>query len=233
MKSTVLTLSGVIVLVSGSALADPAPATPKAAEPTATSPGFHVHDGFYMRLGLGFTGLGDTMFSEAKTGDEPRDQSTVTGFGTASEIAFGGTIAPGFVLGGGIYGASALATTFERVRGTAPPEELQRPNNFAVIGVMADWYFNPRKGFHAQAALGAASLTGVYPEVQRYRDRSAAVGGGVMLGIGYEWWVSDNWGVGILGRVTGGVLVEEDSRGDRWFHLAAASPSMLFTATYH
>lgn len=201
--------------------------------PPPAQTGRHLHDGLYVRFGLGFSGFGDTIASREQMHDEPRDQGTVSGFGTASEIAVGGTLGRGFVLGGGIYGCSVLTTTFEYTRGTPPPDELRRPDNFSIVGLMGDWYFNPRRGFHAQAALGLAALSGVGAETQRIRDRRAAVGGGVMLGIGHEWWVSDEWGIGILGRVTAGVVTEKDDLGERWFHLVAASPSILFSATFH
>jgi hypothetical protein len=149
-----------------------------------------------------------------------------------SELAIGGTVAPGFVLGGGIYSGTVQASTFELVRGQVPGE-LQRPDNFSVVGVMGDWYFRPERGFHAQAALGFAALTGVGAEAPRVRDRRAALGGGVMLGVGYDWWIADEWSFGILGRVSGAVLTEKDDDGERYFHVTGMGPSVLFSATYH
>lgn len=212
------------------------PAAPMTAPPLPTpepKDGVREHDGFYLRLALGFSGFGDAIFSKAQNDDDdPRHEGSIRGMALASEIAIGGTVAPGFVLGGGIYSSTVQASTFELVRGEVP-SELQRPDSFSIIGVMGDWYFRPRSGLHAQAALGVAALTGVGPESPRVRDRRSAVGGGVMLGVGYEWWIADEWSFGILGRVTGAVTTEEDDAGDRWYHVTGAGPAVLFTATYH
>ena len=54
-----------------------------------------------------------------------------------------------------------------------------------------------------------------------------------MAGIGYEWWVGEQWGIGILGRATVGAMTENDAVGARWLHFTAAWPSILFTTTYH
>jgi hypothetical protein len=196
-------------------------------------PGVRQHDGFYARFGLGFSGFGDTVASEATTGNSFRDQGLVTGLGTVSEIAFGGTIKNGFVLGGGVYSASIETPFVFEGRGRPLPSEFRRPDSFTVVGIMGDFYPNPRRGLHLQAALGFAVLTGLNPGGDIWRDRHAAVGGGAMVGIGYEWWVGEQWSIGVLGRGTAAVMTEDDATGARWFHFAAAWPSLLFTVTYH
>lgn len=213
--------------------AAPAPipiAVATAAPPKPVARGWHEHDGFYMRFGLGFTAFGDTLTSSFH--EDMHEQGTVRGFGTASEFALGGTVGAGFVLGGGVYGTSVVTSSYVAGTGRVPPMGLRQPDSFTIIGLFADWYFRPRGGLHVQAALGAAVLSGVAPDRMQWDDREAASGGGAMLGIGHEWWVDAEWGVGILGRVTGGVAVQE-VEGERWYHLAGASPSVLFTATYH
>lgn len=213
--------------------APPAPVAPVSARTADEPAGARRHDGLYVRMALGFSGFGDTVFTKAENEDDrPLNEGSLRGMALASELAVGGTVARGFVLGGGIYSASVQAHSFELVRGEVP-SELQRPDNFSVIGLMGDWYFRPESGLHAQAALGVAALTGVGPEPPRIRDRRSAVGGGLMLGVGYEWWIASEWSFGILGRVTAALLTEEDGTGARWFHAAAAGPSVLFTATYH
>ena len=53
-----------------------------------------------------------------------------------------------------------------------------------------------------------------------------------MIGVGYEWWVSEQWSFGILGRVVGIVAAQEDDTGVRWVHGIGSSPSVLLTATF-
>jgi hypothetical protein len=206
-------------------------------------PGWHEHDGFYAHFGLGFSGYSDALKSDEVTppggGAETTVEGVVTGFATVSEVAVGGTIGTGFVLGLGLWSTTALTTTFTPVddddlpAGVGVPEEFARPENFVIVGPFIDWFFNPRRGVHFQAALGLATLSGINTESPRLRDRDTAFGGGLMLGLGHEWWVAGNWGVGVLGRLTAGIVTEEDDAGARWNHLVFAFPSMLFTATYH
>lgn len=49
----------------------------------------------------------------------------------------------------------------------------------------------------------------------------------------YDWWVSDNWSLGILGRLTGAVTTQKDATGKRWYQTAGGTPSVLFTGTYN
>src|SRR5438045_765689 len=58
----------------------------------------HTHDGFYLRLGLGFGGVGGNV-----TPDAGGPTTSMKGGTVSSELAFGGTVAPGLVIGGGIY----------------------------------------------------------------------------------------------------------------------------------
>jgi hypothetical protein len=191
------------------------------------------HDGLYGRFGLGFSGFGDTVAQEGPTGNSFRDQSLVTGFSTVSELAFGGTIKDGFVLGGGFYSASVETPFVFEGSGRPLPPEFRRPDLFGLVGIMGDFYPNPRRGLHLQAALGVAGLTGLNPGGSIWSERHLAVGGGGMLGVGYEWWVGEQWSMGILARGTVGAMAEDDAHGARWFHFVAAWPSILFTVTYH
>ena len=209
--------------------------------PEPKPPGVHEHDGFYAHFGLGFGGYTDALTSEDRvnpqTGATEDVDGVITGFATVSEVAVGGTVGRGFVLGLGIYSTSVYVTTFtprDEDEEILAPTEFQRPENFALAGIFGDWYFNPRRGLHLQLALGFATLTGLNPESPRgVRDRDPAIGGGLMLGIGHEWWVGEQWGVGVLGRLTAGVLTEKDDADVRYLHVVASFPSLLVTATYH
>ncbi len=220
-----------------------APMPPPAATTTDLAPppesegaGVHEHDGFYARFGLGTSGYTDTLVSDKHTlptGGEEKIEGVLTGFATVSEVALGGTIGRGFVLGVGIWSTTALTLTYTDTKGPFPPAEFLQPENFGLIGPFFDWYFNANRGLHLQLGLGFATLNGLNPESPRLRDRDTAIGGGMMLGFGYEWWAGKQWGIGVLGRLTAGVVTEEDDAGVQWTHIPVAFPSMLFTATYN
>ncbi|HEX7670548.1 MAG TPA: hypothetical protein VF395_13230, partial [Polyangiaceae bacterium] len=185
------------------------------------------------RLGLGFSSFHDTMITDRRIDDKAADESFVGGFSTVTELAIGGSLSRRFVLGAGFYGASIADPSFTYVRGQQPPDSFKRPEDFALYGLMGDFYIHPSHGFHIQAALGLATLSGFNADSQLFRPRELALGGGAMLGVGYEWPVGDRWGIGILGRGTGGVTSETASDGQRWYHLIGVSPSLLLSVTYH
>jgi hypothetical protein len=163
-----------------------------AAPPPPDAEGVHTHDGFYLRLGIGFASTSGTVKRSSGGFDAPdTDQS---GAGVASELAFGGTVAPGLVIGGGIWGASVPSPEYETSGTSTDGDSLA----LSSIGPFIDYYFDPNGGGHLQAAiaLGVAS--------QSKGDLDSAYTGtgySLMLGGGYEWWVGEQWSLGVLARV--------------------------------
>jgi hypothetical protein len=52
-----------------------------------------------------------------------------------------------------------------------------------------------------------------------------------MLGVGYEWWIADQWSVGLMGRFLYAAASGSDNRGVNWEHTAYA-PSVLVGLTF-
>jgi hypothetical protein len=229
-------LTGGTARAQGPALAPPPPAMPPPPEAPPPAPrlepapparGVHLHDGFYLRLGIGFG-----SYDESLKQDGASEESHVTGLASVGEIAVGGTIAPGLILGGGVWSSSLLASD-RTIRGPMPPAEvIDSKADCSLVGPFVDWYFDPGKGLHLQAAFGFATVRGYSLDGETNTDE-AAVGGGAMIGFGYEWWVSQQWSFGILGRLTGVLATGTDATGTRWLHGVGTSPSILFTATYN
>lgn len=235
MKRSVL-ISFTVSLLTVPLLARPAVA--QVTEPPPTDPSVRVHDGFYFRIaaGLGAYSEGLRSKNSEEYGGTVRGRSA--GFATMGEFALGGTISRGLVLGGGAYTAQLVSGTYRTYRdsdGVPPPELDPEVRNFALVGPFFDWYPTPEKGFHIQAALGVASLSGVQLDAFPLRDDEpyTAFGGGVMFGVGYEWWIAEQWSMGVLGRVMGAVLRGKDDQDVRWTHTAGTSPSVLLSVTYH
>jgi hypothetical protein len=200
-----------------------------------------THDGFYLRLGAGFGYTSDRVEGNVpnslpSVSGDVNVKGTVRGGSGASEIAFGGTVGRGLVLGGGIwsvYIASPIARDVE-VAGVDVGQDIEFDDgSFHVIAPFIDYYFDPHGGFHLQAGLGIGVLTAgnfrLPNDTQVSRDHTA-LGLGGMFGLGYEWWVGDSWGLGFVGRVTGGFLSGTDDNDIEWKHTLLA-PAALFTAT--
>lgn len=201
---------------------------PAAISATAPAAGAHVHDGFYLRLGTGFGAYNESIRQNAAD-----DDTQVTGIASVGEIALGGALRPGVIVGGGIFSCGVLASD-RAVRGPAPPSEvIDSQGTFTIVGPFVDYYFDARRGLHLQGAIGFASLRGLRVESGEFDKDAIALGGGVMVGFGYEWWVSNEWSLGILGRITSGFATGKDATGVRWNHAVGASPSVLFTGTYN
>jgi hypothetical protein len=235
-----LTLLSTAWTSSVAAQPEDAPAgTPHYGPPPADPPTAHRHDGFYLRLGIGggFL-LGDVVeekSSFAISGEAVPGK--VTGFAVASELALGGSVAKGLVLGGGIYESTIPNPSYDASFYNGA-QLVQASSGGTISGTMVgpflDWYFDPTAGGHVQVAFGwgfisaaQASGGGAYP-----RDRDG-FGTGAMLGGGYELWVGEQFSLGLLGRLHhfGGKLCDLYCGHEN--HLTANVIALLLTATYH
>lgn len=230
MKRTqmVLTVLGMTTAALPAFANEPTAQTPQTTQTTvqaqAPARGAGVHDGFYLRLATGFGAYNEGI---RRAGQDR--ETRVNGIATVGELAIGGAIRPGFILGGGVWSSTVLASD-RTVRGTTPPAEvLDTRGEFSLIGPFVDYYPDATQGLHFQGAIGLANVRGF----GNGDDDPVALGGGLMLGIGYEWWVSEEWSLGVLGRLAVGAATGTDNTDKRWYHTVGATPSALFTATYN
>jgi Autotransporter beta-domain len=151
--------------------------------------GDRTHDGFQFRGTVGFG-----YISDAESSNE-----TLQGGAGVLEVYLGGMPTPGLAIGGFLSGASAIGPSV-RVNGFRASSS-DTSLTLATIGPYIDYYPSPRKGFHILGTLGFARLTLSFDDGTISADDSGTgftLGGGV----GYDWWVSRDWTIGILGRFT-------------------------------
>jgi hypothetical protein len=189
------------------------------------------HDGFYLRLGLG----GGFMASKV---DYPNGSLSARGAGVALEIALGGTVAEGLVIGGGLFAQStdnvhwkgeSLRTPFG-----SDTYSHDKQATLGLLGVFLDYYPNPKNGFHVQGGLGIGTLSFERDSLQGLPGETwGGAGGGGMLGVGYEAWIGSQWSLGGVARllVASGSLRAEDT--DLTFDAKGYAPSLLLVATHH
>ncbi len=187
--------------------------------------GNKFHNGFYLRFGIGAGYL--VAAATADSGNTKRDAGQ-QGFTVPFEIAIGGSPTPGFVIGGGVWSLNVPAAQNTVGRGDFAKTDTAAYGGLTQLGLLFDLYPAPRAGFHLQAAPGfALAYLGDTHD-------GHLVGGGFagMAGLGYEGWVSDNWGLGVLARlqIISAKLTNADS--ETYSGLALA-PSLLMTTTFN
>lgn len=188
----------------------------------ALAAGARTHDGLHLRLALGFGGVTDSMTGTYATLEY---DAKAGGGSVAFHLALGGQIAEGLTLGGYILSESVTSPEAE-FEGT-PIATTIDVGTLAMLGVFLDWYPNPHGGFHFGGGLGGAGIRTTDNTGKRSDPDEQPGGGGFTLLIGYDWWVGDEWSLGVLGRVTGAGL-----RGGDVDHDVGAL-SVLFSALYH
>jgi hypothetical protein len=202
-------------------------------------PNKYRHDGFYLRLAGGI-GIGrDSAESDARyeTGRTPglvAFEGAGSGFAAATEVAIGFTPVGGLVLGAGIYTATIPSLD-------AGPQPMGRGSyewelsQLAIASPHVDFYLDPDRGLHFQGGFGLATyVTGeAKPSGSGAKARAhTGVGLGFMLGIGHQWWVAEQWSLGLIGRVLYAWTEGIDPEGVTWSHSTLA-PSLLLAATHH
>jgi hypothetical protein len=191
----------------------------------------YPHHGFYLRLANGFAAYDERLNSSNAAAGETSGRNR--GIASAGEVAVGGSIAPRWVLGGGIYTADLIASTY-RTTTSLPPAQLDTGlRNVALIAPFFDYALESVYGLHVQGALGLATLTPrVFGDSATSQSKYLAAGAGLMLGGGYEWDLSEKWRIGVASRTTFSVLSGRDDFKARWWHVVVTSPALLLTITY-
>lgn len=200
----------------------------------------HHHDGFYFRFAGGVGGGSDAAeatsayFEQGSGFSGTHYSASGTSFAGATEVALGVTLLHGLALGVGAYTATLTAPQANST-GVGDGNYTFDASQLALFSPVIDWYVMPNRGFHAEFAFGLATYvaaTGVPRTFGPVARAHTAVGTGFVVGVGYEWWVSDEWGVGALGRVLRGGTDGSDADGVSWSHTTTTYALML-SATYN
>ena len=176
------------------------------AAPSAADP--RRHDGFYLRLGMG----GGYAVATLSSGTDSSSHAP----NIATEVAAGWTLRPGLVLGLGTFPMVVLKPTYDGADAGG--------QHVSGTGPFVDYYMDPGKGLHFQGGL---LFSAGYLDGSSQRASKVGFGYGLMLGAGYDLFVSDEWSVGLLARVTAYRLYGVDDR------IRLVSPSLLLTSTFN
>jgi hypothetical protein len=145
------------------------------------------HRGLFFRPDLG---LGYLRMSASQGGSD----ASVYGFAGGLGLAIGGAIQPNHILAFHLWDAALANPTFSSNGSSATPG-----NSSASLVA-----FGPEYTFYSETNL----YFSVSPALSRLRVESGGLGAdsdwgfGLRLALGKEWWVSDNWGLGLAGQLS-------------------------------
>lgn len=187
--------------------------------------GYHVHDGFYLRLGAGVGGGRASVSGDAAN-------YGVGGAGLALNLWIGGTPWRGIALGGlaSYQGMSDGDTVVE-----GQETGLGSSGGMFLVGPFVDAFPDPMRGLHFGGSLGLALLgtkgdSRLLDNSLRAKDYSGGGLGGSVW-IGYMGWVGPEFSLGGLLQLSGyGTGENKDSlerRASGW------ALSVSLTALYH
>ena len=186
------------------------------AQAQAPRGGVHTHDGFFLQMDLG---LGGMRTSAEQAGTEVK----VSGGAGEFSIGLGGALTPNFILAGQIWGVSNPDSTVKR--NGVEVAVADTTTSLSGIGVQLVYYVMPLDLYLSVTP----SITQVTFD-DGTTSEDSETGFGMKFAVGKEWWVSDNWAIGLNGQFAfsnnDSKFAGEPSWGTRWLGIA-------FSATYN
>ena len=183
----------------------------------------HTHDGFHLRFGVGLVGGASTVYS----GDT---SLTFGGPGLLDGVQVGGSPIENLSI---FFEADCLtlfsANTGSNKDGGLKPSNQDGPSFYGLMtGVGVGYYFMPQN-IYVSGAVGAA-----FNRVSLSDDgvdfNTQDMGFGFTAMAGKEWWVSDNWGVGMAGQF---LYLQGSGRTSAVASSHTVAFGLILTATYN
>ena len=179
----------------------------------------HKHDGFYLRLASGFGGT-------AAVEDYDGDEFIISGESSNTTIGIGYALRENFIVNLDIFGSIMVDPELEingKVIGEADAEVT-----FSNVGLGLTYYIMP-SNFYLSGSFGFA----ICQVETDYTTFDTDLGYGLNIMVGKEWWVSDNWGIGIATHLLYSRIPDNDDFIEEDLYLNTASIGFLLSATFN
>lgn len=150
-----------------------------------------THDGFFLRLS---TGLGYASVS----GDND-NSATFKGATSQSSIAIGGIVTENLALHADIFAVTLVSP--DVTIGGITYSDLDITMRAGALGIGLTYYFMPLNLYLSGSIGAAVASTKVVFTDSTSRTYESGTGFGLNLMVGKEWWVSENWGIGVAGQL--------------------------------
>ncbi len=216
------------------ALAKTAPGPDIPSRPNAPA-NARKHDGGYLHFAFGPSWLrgkytGALLGCKGCTYGESVSDAKLGGNTMNAEMALGWSLADGVVLGARGVISVINGWSFDGGVATNGPEVNGSPSILLTAAGLLDWYPMPAHGLHVFVSPGY--ITGKIADSDGRLAAASMRGIAVGTGIGYEGWVSDEWSIGLQGRVDMAWLSRESGEVQTE-KLSIVSPGLQFTFTYN
>jgi hypothetical protein len=190
--------------------------------------GYHVHDGFYLRLAAGIGGGHGSVSSE----DRGVPSFDAGGPGLALNLWIGGTPWRGVALGG-LISVQGLGESNAEVEGRETDEGMNA--GMLMVGPFIDAFPDPQRGLHLGGSLGLAGFS-AKADSRVLEDRLDVVdysGGGLgaSVWVGYMGFVGPEWSMGGLVQLTGFATGEKKDGIER--RASGYTLSLSLSALFH
>jgi hypothetical protein len=187
-----------------------------------TPPGYHQHDGFFLRILVGPSAVAASANDAAET--------SVSGTGGAFGLAMGVALMPNVILYGEVFDSVAIGPTVES---GAFEVETSDDTAFSIVGIGPGMAIYFPSNFYLSGTLAFSRLVADPDTGEDDDEATSDLGIGLSATLGKEWWVSTNWGLGAAlqlyaGGMKDGGAETEDGDDVTW---GAASLLLAFSAT--
>ena len=161
---------------------------PSSARAGVTPDGWHVHRGFYFNTDAGFA------YSHYDfTG--PADKVEAHGGGASVDFRFGYALTPNFVLSLDLTGTATVNKPDTTLNGATLRSNTDYHFASASAGAGLTWYFD--NDLFLGLTVGSGQATFHYNNTDINSDNGFAA----QARMGKEWWLGDDWGLGVVGGV--------------------------------
>ena len=176
----------------------------------------HQHDGFFFRPELG------VAYLKSSASQQGNDFAVYGGAADLS-VAVGGAVAENLILAAHLYSTAASNPDVE-VNGLKGSTS-DTTNGLVGLGPQLTYYFMPVNLYLS----GTLALTRVVSKSNGVEGKTD-FGLGARFAVGKEWWVSDNWGLGLSAHVG---LSSNKDQGAGAPTVGSWTSGVSFSATYN
>jgi len=174
-----------------------------------------THDGFQFR---GAVGPGYLSTSASQGGGDVSIKGVSGGF----DVYVGGTPVTGLVIGGMLDWKTAFGPSVD-VNGQSFTGSGSTSLSLLTLGPYVNYYLDPTNGLYFLGMIGY----GVESYTQNGASGNSPGGPAFALGAGYDFWIANEWSLGVLGKFTYGSLSLNS------ITYSTIAPAIMFSFTYH